>query len=414
MSTTVKKLNLVNLANLRALDLEQLREIIKSQGFESLACYKISAGQAIQFIDTSTDMKDHFPPIIDSFNYHYTSNSGNELVSGWLDFAPIIRPKNDGMRYWIYLPQQDLWSVKFAFLVTTPTERNFQAGSLDGFMEALTRRIHFWIAGDELRHFIDDSVGEQHLDSVKRLLNQMLSHEMRNPISNLFSLCHMNLLDDSEKNKNVEGHRNLMDEFLGIGDQILNCLTKFELILNSDAKSGLQSPYMNSNVHTSLQSTVEKVALTELIQKSISVEAVQRPALKTLVELNASKDLVWVQVVKDRIIIAIRELLKNAEDFGGGSKIVISVSLQAETAVIDFQDAGLEVPAGQEELIFLRYYQSGQNVPTSISAESPRRGLGLGLYLARLAVRMNGGDLIFVRGVGKKGVFRMMLPRSQA
>ena len=73
--------------------------------------------------------------------------------------------------------------------------------------------------------------------------------------------------------------------------------------------------------------------------------------------------------------------------------------------VIDVQDDGTGVSPGMEELIFLRFYQ---DLGTQHQRRG-KRGLGLGLFLARHIVVRHMGQLTFIRQRGTS-LFRFVWP----
>jgi signal transduction histidine kinase len=75
--------------------------------------------------------------------------------------------------------------------------------------------------------------------------------------------------------------------------------------------------------------------------------------------------------------------------------------------VIDIADDGPGVAHGSEELVFLRFYQD----PATSGMRRGKRGLGLGLFLARHLAERHMGQLTFVRQRGMS-VFRFLWPMT--
>ena len=77
---------------------------------------------------------------------------------------------------------------------------------------------------------------------------------------------------------------------------------------------------------------------------------------------------------------------------------------------MDVEDDGDGVAVGAEELIFQRFFQ-GQGASDKVAGSKRlKRGLGVGLYLARCICEQHGGRLQFIRGAGRHGLFRFLFP----
>ena len=106
-----------------------------------------------------------------------------------------------------------------------------------------------------------------------------------------------------------------------------------------------------------------------------------------------------------------REVLHNAFTYAAGTTVTVSLYTGGGNIVLDISDEGAAIAPGQEELIFMRYFQGPR---ASGQKSSVRSGLGLGLYLARFVSIYHNAQLLFVRGVGKKGAFRFIWPQNQS
>jgi signal transduction histidine kinase len=103
-----------------------------------------------------------------------------------------------------------------------------------------------------------------------------------------------------------------------------------------------------------------------------------------------------------RVDQAIMNVLSNALKYGTGSPIRVSLSVDQGDAVIEIADRGPGIPEGDLERIFARFERA-----------SPVRhygGLGLGLYVARQVVEVQGGT-IAARNMADGGAcFTIRLP----
>ena len=115
--------------------------------------------------------------------------------------------------------------------------------------------------------------------------------------------------------------------------------------------------------------------------------------------------------VPSLIKLAVREVIHNAFTYAAGTTVTVSLYTGGGNIVLDISDEGTAIAPGQEELIFMRYFQGPK---ASGQKSSIRRGLGLGLFLARFVSTYHNAQLLFVRGVGKKGAFRFIWPQNQS
>jgi signal transduction histidine kinase len=120
------------------------------------------------------------------------------------------------------------------------------------------------------------------------------------------------------------------------------------------------------------------------------------------VSLDAPNETLSVDVDPDRIGQVLGNLLGNAAKFThAGGKITIGVARRGREARFFVADSGEGIPAEKLETIFDRYAQMGQ---------TDRRGLGLGLYIARRIVEAHGGRLWAESTLGKGSTFFFSLP----
>ena len=264
---------------------------------------------------------------------------------------------------------------------------------LDGFLEALGRRLHHWLATDEMRHFIDDSVSQEHTNAFGGMLSQILSHEMRNPLANLLSLVQTREIIQQES---TQDEIEFCAEVGRFSRQIWDIVQKIELLTDVESNA-----FQNHEKPESL----DIQSLVRVLTESESKHHADMPA-KIL--LSQSPDPIMIHGVSSLLNLCIREIIKNAYEFGNGSNIKIGGFQSGNNFILDIEDDGMPIPPGQEEMIFLRYFQ-GSRAPRT---KTPmRRGLGLGLFLARFVSSLHAGQLLFVRGgPGRKGLFRMILP----
>ncbi len=114
-----------------------------------------------------------------------------------------------------------------------------------------------------------------------------------------------------------------------------------------------------------------------------------------------------VTVSGDRVLLRrlIRNLLENAQRYGGAGEIALSVNHANGRAVLEVSDHGPGVPPGEREKIFEPFYRLSQSRETG-------RGSGLGLALVRQIARRHGGEAVCLAAESGGSRFRIDLPAA--
>jgi len=112
-----------------------------------------------------------------------------------------------------------------------------------------------------------------------------------------------------------------------------------------------------------------------------------------------------VTVSGDRTLLRrlVRNLVENAERYGGGTPIEVSVKRESGRAVLDVVDHGPGVPEAERQRIFEPFYRLA-------GAAESGRGSGLGLALVLDIARRHGGDAACLAAEGGGSRFRVEVP----
>ncbi|MDO8975779.1 HAMP domain-containing sensor histidine kinase [Reyranella sp.] len=114
-----------------------------------------------------------------------------------------------------------------------------------------------------------------------------------------------------------------------------------------------------------------------------------------------------VTVSGDRTLLRrlVRNLVENAQRYGGGTPIEVSVTREGNRAVLDVIDHGPGVPEAERQRIFEPFYRLA-------GASESGRGSGLGLALVLDIARRHGGDVVCLEAEGGGSRFRVDLPAA--
>lgn len=114
-----------------------------------------------------------------------------------------------------------------------------------------------------------------------------------------------------------------------------------------------------------------------------------------------------VTVSGDRLLLRrlIRNLIENAQRYGGDGPITVRVTRNAGRAVLEVCDRGPGVPESERQRIFEPFYRLTGGRETG-------RGSGLGLALVLDIARRHGGDAVCLPADGGGSRFRVDLPAA--
>jgi signal transduction histidine kinase len=140
--------------------------------------------------------------------------------------------------------------------------------------------------------------------------------------------------------------------------------------------------------------------------------AVVKEAIDTFIPLAAARDLrldadlpagpVHAWFDHHRVLQVLSNLLRNAVHFTPpGGTITVKVAREAHGCRISVADTGIGIPASQQARIFDRFQQL---------RSADRRGLGLGLYIAKRIVDAHGGRIWVESQPGVGSTFSFTLP----
>jgi len=144
---------------------------------------------------------------------------------------------------------------------------------------------------------------------------------------------------------------------------------------------------------------------TALITEAVDLFGPSASAKGVSLEAERMEAPLFAAFDHDRILQVLGNLIGNAIKFtaGGGRIKVARRSVEGGTVSFSVEDTGPGIPEAQLEAVFERFWQVGEN---------DRRGLGLGLYIARGIVEAHGGRIWAESTLGEGSAFRFTLSIS--
>ena len=137
-----------------------------------------------------------------------------------------------------------------------------------------------------------------------------------------------------------------------------------------------------------------------------TMESFQRSAAlrKIVITSEVPNSPVLATFDHDRLLQVLANLVGNAIKFSdAGGAIVLRVAPSSEGLEFTVRDSGRGIAEGDIEAIFERFSQAGH---------ADRRGLGLGLYIARCIIEAHGGRIWAESELGKGSAFHFTIPRG--
>jgi signal transduction histidine kinase len=159
-----------------------------------------------------------------------------------------------------------------------------------------------------------------------------------------------------------------------------------------------------------LDQLIEQILLASRLEAIPTLERHEAIDLLALAAEEASHydleaDGVPVTVSGDRLLLRrlIRNLIENAQRYGGSGPIIVKVTQEGSRAVLEVSDHGPGVPEAERQRIFEPFYRLAGGIETG-------RGSGLGLALVLDIARRHGGDAACLAAVSGGSRFRVELP----
>jgi PAS domain S-box-containing protein len=228
----------------------------------------------------------------------------------------------------------------------------------------------------------------QALDTAKSQFLNLASHELRSPLTVLRG--YMSMIADGSLGELPAGMARVVPMLTGKLGQ-----------MNSLIDEMLDAARLEDD---RLQLTITAVDMCELL-RTCAHQA--EPSLKRdqHITIDGCDGAVTVEADAPRLATAIKNLIDNALKYSpGGGDVACTVSVDGDRALLAVRDRGLGIAAEDMDRLFTRFGRI-------VTAENSHiLGTGLGLYLARELIRMQGGDITAESSLGEGSTFTLWLP----
>lgn len=392
------------LKNFVAIDRELFAKLMRHLGFASAAGYRLGELGLVELVNSETKDNSPWPAAVSRMEslHHYTTAEAIDAKLGWQ------RAENaqGSRRAWpkaayLYFPEQGLEPTKIIFAVLNSTGKRCRTGELFAPLEALASRMRSLLGDAKARQEFNDVGIAEHVRALGIDLTSLIDHELRTPLASIAG--YTALLREGHGDKESEEFREYWQILESQTTWAIEAIDKLSIALNVRAR-----PIELGEIH-------DFDADHEL--RSLCLTA-QTRAIELLGTSMAERLHIRYLRSTDRACIvrgnpglfrwAIWEVLKNAMLYSRHGKVDVSAFVSEQMFVVDIEDDGLGVPVGADDLIFLRFFSD----PNGTLHKRGRRGLGLGLFLARQIVERHLGVLVTLRAKGRGAIFRFMWPLS--
>ncbi len=227
-------------------------------------------------------------------------------------------------------------------------------------------------------------VSQQEKEKLQKAISE-IAHQVKTPLSNI-CMYHDMLSDSDPAGGEAERFREI------IGQQ----LEKLEFLIDTLIKSSrLESDMIQLNMGNRSIFHVLEQAVNDILPKA------ERKKIDLFIQcdldITAACDGKWTAE-------AIGNILDNAVKYTPEKgKISIEVSPGEMYTEIRIQDTGKGIASGHYNDIFKRFYRE--------SSVTKEEGLGLGLYIARNIITLQGGYIMVHSVLGRGSCFFVFLPR---
>lgn len=234
---------------------------------------------------------------------------------------------------------------------------------------------------------VQDITERHRLERLRQDFVAMVSHDLRTPLTSIRGF--LTMVDEGAYGDITnQGHR-AVERAQSSADLLISLVV--DLLDAEKIDSGDFEP--------EFQETTSGVVVDRAMY---AIQAAAKAADVT-VEKDVTNDVFWAD--EDRIVQVIVNLAGNALKFSPpGSVVTISAGLEGAGVVFRVRDRGPGIPKHLQSAIFERYRQLNQ------SAETKKRGFGLGLAICKSLVEKHNGRIWVQSEEGKGSTFCFSIP----
>ena len=232
---------------------------------------------------------------------------------------------------------------------------------------------------------------EDELESLRMDFIANLSHEIRTPVTLILSCIQV---ISARINKLKEEDRDYFNKYTSI--MVQNSYRLLKLINNLIDTKKIDSGNFNYRPQNS-----DIVSFVENICMSV-VDFIESKNMSIIFDTDTEEKIISFDLDNmERIIL---NLLSNAIKYNKpNGEIIVEISCKDDIR-ISIKDNGIGIPKDKQTRVFERFGQVKNKMKTE------HEGSGIGLFIVKSLVELNGGDIILNSQLGKGSEFTIVLP----
>ncbi|HEY8704064.1 MAG TPA: ATP-binding protein [Gaiellaceae bacterium] len=233
-----------------------------------------------------------------------------------------------------------------------------------------------------------DVTKERELDRLKDDFVATVSHELRTPLTSMMGFLEM--IREGEAGELTDEQKRFLAIVYRSSERLQRLVGDLLFVARLDA-NGLQLQF-------------GPVDLDEVVRDAVESSG----ALARSRDLDLQSELAPVPLItgdKERLAQLVGNLVSNALKFtAAGGRVIVRAFVDGGHAVVEVEDNGIGIPAGEQDRLFQRFFRS------SIATEQAIPGTGLGLVISRAIAEAHGGTIDVRSEAGAGACFRVELP----
>ncbi len=316
-----------------------------------------------------------------------------------LIISDIRMPQMDGFEFFKRLSKNPHWSgLPFIYLTAYNDYESYRQSKELGVDDFLSKPVDMplllsVIKGRLHRAGQIKKALDTELDTIKKKLLHLFSHEFRTPLTHIKGVS--DILTDESVNFDEDSLRKFYQILKDGTDRLQILMEEFLTVARIEASYAMREAHQ-CRAPFDLSRVVDEVKL-QFMERAKEKEI-------TLIKEMPRQD-VRVTGCEVQVREILRRLMDNAITYTSKDGVIkLSLTILDRAISVEVQDSGSGIESHELPHIFERFYQVGRN-------RNEQQGIGLGLYISRTFAEINGGTLNVssIPGVGSK--FTLLLPQ---